>query len=125
MSGELKRYFIKYVRDGAKSKYPKGTECRICGVTEDLDFHHFSTLSVLANKWVKDRGLNIKTADDAMKWRDVFIEEHPYELYDDAVTLCKTHHEKLHSIYGGNPRLVTAKKQARWVERQREKNGLE
>ena len=28
---DLKRDLVKYVRDKAKSKYDKGTECRICG----------------------------------------------------------------------------------------------
>lgn len=121
---ELKRYMVKYVRDGAKAAYEKGTECRICGSTEQLDFHHFSTISVLVNKWQKKRGLKIETAEEALKWRDVFIEEHQRELYEDAVTLCHEHHLKLHSIYGKNPGLHTAKKQARWVEIQREKNGL-
>ena len=37
----LKRDLVKYVRDRAKSKYDKGTECRICESTENLDFHHF------------------------------------------------------------------------------------
>jgi hypothetical protein len=40
------------------------------------------------------------------------------------VTLCHTHHLKLHSIYGKDPSLGTAKKQMRWVEIQREKHGL-
>ena len=38
----LKRDLVKYVRDKAKSKYNKGTECFICGVTENLDFHHYT-----------------------------------------------------------------------------------
>ena len=122
---ELKRDFVKYVRDGAKSRYEKGTECRICGTSEKLDFHHFSSISVLVANWLKYNELEINDQEEAFFWRDKFIQEHEYELYDDAVTLCRTHHEQLHSIYGGNPKLVTAKKQARWVERQRVKNGLE
>ena len=43
---KLKRDAVKYVRDKAKSKYEKGTECRICGETEQLDFHHFYSLTV-------------------------------------------------------------------------------
>jgi hypothetical protein len=52
------------------------------------------------------------------------VEEHHKEVYDETVTLCHDHHQKLHSIYGRNPRLSTAKKQAAWVEKQRAKNGL-
>ena len=56
--------------------------------------------------------------------RDDFIEEHHAELYEHTVTLCHTHHLQLHSIYGKDPGLGTAKKQARWVQIQREKYGL-
>ena len=31
---KLKRDPIKYIRDRAKSKYEKGTECHICGAPE-------------------------------------------------------------------------------------------
>ena len=117
----MKRYFTKYIRDGAKAAYQKGTCCEICGTNEELDFHHFYSLAELSNKWTRKNKLSIQTAEDALKWRDVFIEEHREELYDAAVTLCHTHHLKLHSIYGKNPSLATAKKQARWVEIQREK----
>lgn len=120
----LKRDPIKYIRDKAKSKYDKGTECRICASKENLDFHHFYTLTPLFNKWLKEKKLKIKTEDDVLAVRDRFIEEHQPELYEHAVTLCHDHHLKLHSVYGKDPALFTAKKQMRWVEIQREKNGL-
>lgn len=124
---DLKRDKIKYIRDKAKSKYEKGTECRICGETENLDFHHFYTLTPLLNKWLaekqKIRPLHY-TDEYIVIWRDEFIEEMHDELYKHTVTLCHTHHLKLHSIYGKNPNLATAQKQMRWVELQREKNGL-
>ena len=41
---DLKRDIVKYIRDKAKNKYKKGTECRICGEEVKLDFHHFYTL---------------------------------------------------------------------------------
>ena len=122
---DLKRYFTKYLRDYCKSNYPKGTECFICGSKEELNFHHYQTLSVLVNSWVKKNGLNITTAEEAYLHREDFEQEHQAELYDDAVTLCKEHHQKLHSIYGRNPALFTAKKQRNWVRIQREKCGLE
>ena len=53
-----------------------------------------------------------------------FIAEHRTELYDEAVTLCHEHHMRLHSIYGKRPKLVTAKKQIRWVGIQRDKHGM-
>jgi len=121
---QLPRYFTKLVRDGAKSAYAKGTACEICGSTENLDFHHFYSVAELVNRWLKTNKLNIESVDQAYELRDRFITEHHAELYDHAVTLCHTHHMKLHSIYGRNPQLITAKKQMSWVSKQREKHGM-
>ena len=118
---KLKRDAVKYVRDKAKSKYEKGTECRICGETEQLDFHHFYNLTPLLNQWLTKNKLN---PDYIQALRDDFIEEHSAELYEHTVTLCHHHHLALHKIYGKDPALGTAKKQMRWVEIQREKHGL-
>ena len=52
------------------------------------------------------------------------IEEFINEIYNEAATLCKAHHQRLHSIYGKRPKLVTALKQKRWVDKQREKHGM-
>lgn len=122
MATKLKRDPIKYIRDGAKSAYEKGTECRICGATDKLDFHHFYTLTPLFNAWCRKNKFPINTEEDVLSVRDRFIAEHKPELYEHAVTLCHDHHLKLHSIYGKDPPLVTATKQMRWVEIQREKN---
>jgi len=118
---DLKRYAIKYVRDRAKSRYEKGTECYICESTDRLDFHHFYSLAQLLERWIRNKGYD---ESDVMDWRDEFIAEHESELFDEAVTICHEHHMKLHSIYGRDPTLATAPKQKRWVEKQREKNGL-
>ena len=118
---ELKRDLVKYIRDKAKARYEKGTECHICGTKENLDFHHYNSLSPLLHKWVKENKLK---AEDVLEFRDRFIEEHMVELYDETVTICHEHHLKLHSIYGKNPSLATAKKQARWVGIQRDKHGM-
>ncbi len=115
---ELKRDPVKYVRDKAKARYEKGTECFICGETTQLDFHHFYSLSPLLKKWAEEKGYHL---EDIRDWRDEFINEHIEELYDETVTLCHAHHLKLHSIYGRNPTLTSAKKQKRWVGIQRDK----
>jgi len=120
----MKRYFIKWIRDACKSAYQKGNACEICDSTENLDFHHFSSLSELVHRWERNNKLNVNTDELALQYRDKFIEEHYDEIYNDTVTLCHEHHLKLHSIYGKNPKLVTAKKQMRWVEIQREKYGM-
>ena len=117
----LKRDLVKYIRDKAKSKYKKSTECYICGSKESLDFHHFYSLTELLERWIKKHNFKINTVEDIMQIRDKFIEEHSKELFDDVVTLCHTHHLKLHSIYGKKPNFLTAKKQPRWAEKQREK----
>jgi len=118
---ELKRDCVKYVRDRAKAKYVKGSECRICGSRENLDFHHFFSLSPLLYKWMRTNKLQ---PEDVVNFRDRFISEHEEELYKRTVTLCHEHHLLLHSIYGKDPDLATASKQERWVEIQRTKHGL-
>ena len=120
----LRRDLVKYVRDKAKSKYRKSTECYICGSNKNLDFHHFYSLTELLERWIRKHNFKINSAEEIMRLRDAFIEDHHKELFDDAITLCHTHHLKLHSIYGKDPGLGTAKKQMRWVEIQREKHGL-
>ena len=84
---KLKRDVVKYVRDKAKSKYEKATECRICGEAEQLDFHHFYSLTPLLNQWLTK---NRHNPEYIMALRDDFIEEHHAELYDHTVTLCHT-----------------------------------
>lgn len=121
---DFKRDEIKYIRDKAKARYKKGSECYICGSQENLDFHHLTTLTPLYNKWKKDNKLNISSEEELLAVRDRFISEHQRELYEETVTLCHDHHLKLHSIYGKDPALSTAKKQARWLDIQREKHGL-
>jgi hypothetical protein len=118
---DLKRDIIKYIRDKAKNKYDKSTECYICGREKELDFHHFHTLSPLVHNYVNKNKL---LPENILAFREAFIQEHWAELYEYTVTLCHEHHLQLHSIYGRNPALVTAKKQERWVEIQREKHGM-
>jgi len=116
----LKRDPVKYIRDKAKARYEKGTECEICGEVTDLDFHHFHGLSLLYHRWSAKHNLN---EDDVVEHRDRFIAEHQEELYVHTATLCHAHHLKLHSIYGKNPGLGTAPKQKRWVGIQKDKYG--
>ena len=121
---DLKRDLVKYVRDKAKSGYQKETQCYICGEAENLEFHHFYGMTELLESWLKSNKITINSAEEIMKVRVTFIEEHPNELYDEAATLCKAHHMRLHSIYGKRPKLVTAPKQKRWVDKMRIKHGM-
>ena len=121
---DLKRDLVKYVRDKAKSKYKKDTQCYICGETENLDFHHFYGMTELLETWLKRNKITITSADEIMNLRELFIEEYTNEIYQEAATLCRAHHQRLLSIYGKRPKLVTALKQKRWAKIQREKHGM-
>jgi len=112
---------IKYVRDRAKSRYDKSSQCEICEATTSLDFHHYYTMTPLFNKWCKTKGYTVKVVDDILKIRDEFILEEEDKVYHQTVTLCHEHHLKLHSVYGKDPALSTADKQKNWVRIQKEK----
>lgn len=123
MSGTtLLRDPIKYVRDRAKARYKKGSHCEICGAIENLDFHHYYTMTPLFNKWCKEKKYTIKVVDDILAIRDEFISDEEDKVYNQTVTLCHEHHMKLHSVYGKDPALFTAEKQMNWVRIQREKH---
>jgi hypothetical protein len=121
---DLKRDLVKYVRDKAKSKYKKETQCFICGSQEKLDFHHFYGLTELLETWLRKNKITITSEADILALRERFIEEENEKVYDYAVTLCHEHHLRLHSIYGKRPKLITAKKQQHWVKVQRDKYGM-
>ena len=50
---DLKRDIVKYIRDKAKNKYEKGTECYICGEKTELDFPGFVRISYTLNFFLK------------------------------------------------------------------------
>ena len=118
-----KRLPIKWIRDMNKRRYEKGTECVVCGTDQLLEFHHFYSLTLLFEKWLKVNNLTVNTDDDVLAIRDQFSEEHKREIFDEAVTLCKGHHALLHKVYGITPALHTAAKQRRWLGIQAKKFG--
>lgn len=121
-----KRIPVKWIRDGAKSAYEKKDACHICGSTEELELHHTNSLTLLLEKWAKEKGYDISTDEGILAIRNEFIEEHHTELYDEVFTLCNKHHQALHGVFGKAPPLSTSQKQNRWVERQKAKaEGLE
>tara|TARA_B100001939_G_scaffold339337_1_gene345993 strand:+ start:461 stop:835 length:375 start_codon:yes stop_codon:yes gene_type:complete len=119
---KFKRDLVKYVRDKAKSKYNKASECHICGKTEELDFHHYYGLTELLETWLKTNNINIDNEQDILEIREQFIDENCEKVYIKTVTLCHQHHLRLHSIYGKRPKLIHAEKQERWVEKMRKKH---
>lgn len=116
-----KRVAVKYVRDRAKSAYVKQNECHICGSTSELELHHTTSLTLLLEKWAKDRGYDISTDDGIIKVRDEFIDEHYSQIYAEVFTLCAKHHQALHRIFGKAPALHTAEKQNNWISKQKAK----
>lgn len=117
---DLKRDEIKYIRDLSKSAYKKDTSCYICNSTDDLEFHHFYSMTLLWNKWKSENKIVIKNVEDIIKYREEFKKKFHNEIYNETVTLCKFHHrERLHKIYGKVPNLATAIKQKNWCELQR------
>jgi len=119
----LKRDEVKYIRDLAKKSYAKDKECYICFTDENLQFHHFNSMSLLWNKWKRENNIKISSVEDIIKYRETFKDEHQIELYDETITLCKFHHmDRLHKIYGKTPALSTVDKQRRWCDKQREKS---
>ena len=121
---KFKRDLVKYVRDKAKSKYNKASECHICGSTEELDFHHYYGLTELLETWLKTNNILIENEQDILEIREQFIDENREKVYIKTVTLCHQRHLRLHSIYGKRPRLIHAEKQERWVEKMRAKYGM-
>lgn len=107
---------IKWIRDRAKARYPTKVICAICSSTENLQLHHYNTLSLLFAKWPRNK-------EPILVVRDDFIAEHEKELFVDVVCLCKNcHYNRLHKIYGKTPALSTNIKQKNWVQKMREKN---
>lgn len=115
------RGVIKWIRDLAKSHYAKDNKCAICGVEHELEFHHYNTVSLIVNNYVKLNGIAVDTKEDILAMRETFLKENWREMVEEAVTLCANHHKLLHKLYGKEPPLNTAEKQKIWVERQKEK----
>jgi hypothetical protein len=122
---DLKRDEIKYVRDISKSAYKKDNSCYICETDEELQFHHFYSMTLLWEKWKKLNSIVINNVEDILEHREQFKIDHHHEIYNETITLCKFHHmEKLHKVYGKVPALSTAMKQKRWCDKQKEKYSL-
>jgi len=116
-----KRLAVKHVRDKAKSAYDKKDFCYICGTDNDLELHHFHSVTLLLDAWAIRKGYDISTDEGILTVRDEFIDEHKVELYNMVRTLCNTHHVALHKVYGKAPALGSEPKQDRWVELQKAK----
>lgn len=120
-----KRVATKHIRDGIKSNYKKKDFCEVCGTEDNLELHHYHTVSLLLKNYAKENGIAISTDEEVLAMRDEFYKVYWHELVEDTVTLCNTHHVKLHKVYSQEPALHTAKAQRRWVTIQHGKlNGV-
>lgn len=121
-----KRVATKHIRDGIKSNYQKKNQCEICGTGDDLELHHYTTVSLLLKQYASENGIPISTDEEVLAMRDDFYKLYWHELVEDTVTLCNKDHTRLHQIYTQEPPLSTAEKQKRWVQAQFNKNnGIE
>lgn len=121
-TGEKKRVPVKHIRDGIKSNYNKDCKCAICSTEEDLELHHYRTVSTLFYNYCKEHNIDISTDELVLAMRDQFYKDHWEDLVEYTVTLCNKHHKLLHKIYGREPLLHTAEKQERWVQKQKDKH---
>ena len=116
-----KRIPVKWVRDRAKAAYEKQGECYICGTTEDLELHHFNSVTLLLERWATVKKYDISTDEGILAVRDEFITDHQDELYNKVRTLCNKHHVALHGVYGKAPPIGSVARQERWVDMQKAK----
>lgn len=112
---------VKWVRDKAKAAYEKKPNCHICGTDKDLELHHTHSITLLLNKWAKEKDYDISTDRGILLVREEFIEEHYKQIYEDVYTLCNHHHVALHSVFGKAPPSGSEARQSDWIEKQRAK----
>ena len=121
----LKRFPIKYIRDFIKKDYKLKDECYICGESNKLELHHLFSVSELFSKWCVSKKINnIESVDLIKELRVDFAKDEADKLSNvNLYTLCKTHHLRLHTIYGQTYANHLVPKIKNWIHVQREKYG--
>lgn len=122
MSG-LNKNAVKIVREYIKKDYKARDCCYICGATSNLELHHLYSLSETWNKWLEKQNIRHLQSDEHVKeLRVVFAQECEEQLSNKhLITLCGTHHKRLHNIYGQRYANYLVPKVKNWIEIQREK----
>lgn len=110
---------VKRVRDYLKSDYDKQDVCYICSNTSSLELHHAFSISELWNLWLKRNKLNDNDPEKVNEYRIKFADDCAEQL-SYTYTLCKTHHLKLHSIYGPRYSNYMARNVINWINKQQE-----
>lgn len=121
----LRRIPIKYIRDYIKKDYKLRDECFVCRSTDKLELHHMYSISQLFESWcIKNNIKDIDSANDIKDLRVRFYKDEFNRLSNENLyTLCKTHHERLHNIYGQRYSNSMAPKIINWLMIQKEKHG--
>lgn len=118
----MNRVATKYLRDVLKKNYKKKSSCYICNSKTNLELHHLYSLSELFNSWLEKNNLDKDDVNVIKTSRYEFMKSHIVELGDkNCLTLCKSHHERLHNIYGQTYMNSSVPKIRRWVQIQKEK----
>jgi len=116
----MNRVPVKYIRDYIKKDFDKKTYCEICGDTNNLELHHIYTLSELWDNWCDKHKIS---GLDVLEHRAQFVKDEQDKISKE-ITLCKTHHTTLHRIYGQQYSNHRASLVLKWIETQKEKNGV-
>ena len=122
---QLKRFPIKYIRDYIKKDYKLKDKCYICGSKEKLELHHLFSVSQLFEQWCSENKVTeIDTVEKITSLREIFAVDCKESLdHHNLYTLCKTHHQRLHNIYGQNYSNHLVPKIKNWLEIQKDNNG--
>ena len=121
---KLTRLPVKWVRDGIKKNYKDREPCFICGADENIELHHIYSVSELWNNWLRENKITISCDEDVLSNRAIFEQDNLDKLSNDNLySLCKTHHLRLHQIYGKSYSNYMGDKVRDWIHKQRDKYG--
>lgn len=123
-SKKFTRLPVKWIRDGIKSNYKEREPCFICGSEENIELHHIYSVSELWNVWLRDKRIAISCDDDVIANRAQFELDNQDKLSNDNLySLCKSHHLRLHQIYGKSYSNYMGDRVRNWLHQQRDKYG--
>lgn len=107
-----------------KKHYKARECCFVCGSVDALELHHIYSVSQLFEDWCKAKRVREpKTVEEMKEIREQFCQDEEERLSNSNLyTLCKMHHQRLHSIYGQKYSNHISSKVIRWLEIQKEKH---
>jgi hypothetical protein len=121
---KFKREPVKWLRDGMKSQYKARETCYICGSKESIELHHIYSVSELWNTWLKQNKLSVSCDEEVIALRKQFEADNEEYLHNgNLYSLCKSHHVRLHQLFGKSYSNYIAKKVITWLDNQKIKYG--